>query len=68
MDHVLLGHRFAVDRDDFVVDFHRVAGQADHALHEVGLGLERIAEDDDVAAADLAQRQQPAEGRARVRR
>ena len=34
----------------------RVAGHADDALHEVGVGLQRIAEDDDVAALHVPDR------------
>src|ERR1051326_965140 len=54
----------SVDEHSLVVDLDNVAGQTDDALHEIGVRLERIAKDDDVAAADWADGKETAEVRA----
>ena len=56
-DDVWLIQRPAVDRYTAVVDSDFLAGQADDALDEVAIGALRIFEHDDVAAADVAVRQ-----------
>ena len=54
--------RRAVDVEDALAHLDAVAGQADHALDEVGLGLARRAEHDDLAACRRAFQIRPSNG------
>src|SRR5439155_5931142 len=56
MDDIWLVEHFAVDRELLVANLENIARHPDHALDEIGVGLQRVSEHDDVTATNIAQR------------